>query len=65
MSTTNDNLDDTDINTTDCNKGMWLLKLPKAINDVWAQAQPDQELGYVTHNKVTGEVYYFIFMFVI
>lgn len=53
MATTND----LEINTTNCNKGVWLVKLPKVVDDVLAQVQSGQELGYVSHNKVTGEVY--------
>lgn len=56
MSGNVDALDD-EVITTDSNKGMWLLKLPKTINDVWSQAAPEADLGYVTHNKVTGEVF--------
>jgi hypothetical protein len=51
-STTEDNK----VNATNCNKGMWLLKLPKTVNDIWTQDTPETDLGYVTHNKTTGEV---------
>lgn len=56
----NNSLDDPEINFTDSKKGMWLLKLPKAVNDVWSQAAPEQDLGHVTHNKATGEVCIYI-----
>lgn len=47
---------DEEIDTFNAEKGAWLLKLPKHLFDVWSKAAPDQDLGYVTHNKATGEV---------
>lgn len=49
---------DEEVDAYNAEKGAWLLKLPKHLFDVWSKAAPDQELGHVTHNKATGEVYF-------
>jgi len=34
---------------------VWLLKIPKPLNDLWKGSPGDQDLGYFLHNQATGE----------
>ena len=46
---------DKDLDLTNSNRGVWLVKVPKYIADRWESVEPNETVGKVKLSKRTGE----------
>ena len=46
---------DKDLDLSNSNRGVWLVKVPKYIADRWESVEPNETVGKVKLSKRTGE----------
>ena len=46
---------DKDLDLSNCNRGVWLVKVPKYIADRWESVEPNATVGKVKLSKRPGE----------
>lgn len=45
-----------EVSVNNAQRQVWLLKLPKVLNDVWRSAPPESQLGYILQDQTTNQV---------